>query len=88
MMPSELGEFTIIDRPAKCSSSVMKLSEMKKVMKLRIKKTFVAHSVDRCLQYWNKERMIEFMDVLAYHARFLPSVDTSKSCSVLEAQAL
>ncbi len=87
MMPSELGELMMICRPAKCSSSVMNDREMKNVMKLRIRKTFVAQRVDLCLQYWKSDKMIEFMEVLACQAKFLPSVETSKSWSVVEAQA-
>ena len=73
MMPRELGEPVIILIPAMYSSSAMKDSEMKNVKKLRNMKTLVAHRVDLCLQYWNRDRIIEFVDVLDCQARFLPS---------------
>ena len=51
MTPRELGELVSISIPAIYSSSARKESEMKKVKKLRNMKTFVAQSVDLCLQY-------------------------------------
>jgi len=49
MIEIELGDCKSMERPARYSSSAMKLSEMKNVKKLSIKKTLVAHKVDLCL---------------------------------------
>ena len=86
-MPIELGEPEIILIPAMYSSSAMKASEMRKVKKLRNMKTFVAHRVDRCLQYWNNDKISELIEMLDCQARFLPSYPISKSYRKLEAQA-
>ena len=82
-----MDELEILSRPAMYSSSAMKVTDTREVNKLRKKKTLVAQSVDLCLQYWNIDRMIEFMDVLDYHARFLPSLATSRSYKKVDAQA-
>ena len=73
MMPRELGEPVNILIPAMYSSSAMKERDMKKVKKLRNAKAFVTHRVDRCLQYWNSDKIIELHDVLDCQAIFLPS---------------
>ena len=57
----------------------MNESEIMKIKKFRNMKTLVAHIVDRCLQYWNNDSMIEFIDVLESQARFLPSYVMSRS---------
>ena len=49
MMPRLFGDWLIMEMPARYSSSAMKLSEMKKVMKFRKMNTFVEQSVDLCL---------------------------------------
>ena len=86
-MPSELGECMIAVMPAKYSSSAMKVSDMKDTRKFNTKKTLVEQRVDRCLQNWNMERMIEFIAVLDYQARFLPLLSTSRSYRSVVAQA-
>ena len=73
MIPRELGEPVSILIPAMYSSSAMKEREMKKVKKLRNAKAFVTQRVDLCLQYWNRDKMIELHDVLDCQAMFLPS---------------
>ena len=79
MIPSELGDCIIVMMPGIYVSSKMNASEIAKMKKLEKAKALVQHIVDLCLQYWNIASMIEFRHVLDSHAKFLPSVEMSRS---------
>ena len=76
MHPIAFGELKTVLRPAKYSSSETKASDMKKIIKFVNDRIFGLKTVDLCLKYKKKERMIEFIDIEACQSRILPSDET------------